>query len=409
MRKILSVILILVIVLTGCSNFTTIGNKVYQGCYGNITPCINSTFSIGNPTHYFENAYIEHLFTANGTIGTSNVTTTGGGVNFVAKFTSPTNLNNSSIQDDGTRVTLSTNMSASGHYFNNLLDPSQLQDAATKNYVDTHATGNVTSPAIVNIGRMPYYVGPRILNETVVFWDNANNRMGIVNDVPLHTLDVGGDIFSTGDITSDSDINAGNDVNVTNDLEVTDDVDIGGTTTFRDQIVLTGSGLIYQQKTMPIQIARIIASGTPTRVERGIFQGFSLPVGGANEELFTCQCISGNWDEGSDMYLYVGGWLDTANTGKKFQLRASYNSWSSGDVVPATSTDVDVETSTGAASQYQAFKIRFTIPAGAMARGDALGIRLSRIAASSDEITGEFVVEGMVLVYRCDSLGSSTY
>jgi hypothetical protein len=43
-----------------------------------------------------------------------------------------------------------------------------------------------------------------------------------------------------------------------------------------------------------------------------------------------------------------------------------------------------------------------------MARGNALGIRLSRIAATSAEITGEFVVEGMVLVYQCDSLGSVT-
>jgi len=171
---------------------------------------------------------------------------------------------------------------------------------------------------------------------------------------------------------------------------------------------LTGSGLIWQQKTMPIQIARIIAAGTPTRVERGIFQGFSLPVGGANEELFTCQCIPNNWNTGTNMTLYVGGWLDTANTGKKFQLRVAYNGWHEGDVVPTTSTDVDVETDTGAASQYQAFKIKFTIPAGSLARGEALGIKLSRIAATAAEITGEFVVEGMVLVYQCDSLGSST-
>jgi hypothetical protein len=43
-----------------------------------------------------------------------------------------------------------------------------------------------------------------------------------------------------------------------------------------------------------------------------------------------------------------------------------------------------------------------------MARGDALGIRLSRIAADSDEIAGEFVAEGMVMIYRSDSIGSAT-
>jgi len=197
-------------------------------------------------------------------------------------------------------------------------------------------------------------------------------------------------------------------VTINEDLTVADDLVVGGTTELQNQVSLTGSGLTYMQKTLPIQIARIIASGKPTRVERGIFQGFSLPVGGADEELFTCHCVPNNWDEGSDIVVYVGGWIDTANTDKNFQLRLAYNSWGEGDVVPTTSTDVDVETSTGTAAQYTAFKIKFTIAAGSMARGDALGIRLSRIAADSDEIAGEFVAEGMVMIYRSDSIGSAT-
>ena len=172
-------------------------------------------------------------------------------------------------------------------------------------------------------------------------------------------------------------------------------------------ITLVGDGQVYQQKTMPIQIARIIAAGNPTRVEVGIFQGFSLPIGGANEELFACQCVPGNWAAGTNMYLYVGGWLDTANDGKNFQLRMSYDHWSTGDVVPNAAVDVDVETSTGTAAQYTTYKIRFPIIAPTFVEGDALGIKLVRIAATSDEIAGEFVVEGMILVYRVDGLGSS--
>jgi hypothetical protein len=78
------------------------------------------------------------------------------------------------------------------------------------------------------VGRVPYYIGGNALNDTVMFWDNSNNRLGIVDDTPSTTLDVGGTIHSTGDINSDSDINSGNDVNVTNDLDVTDDADVGG-------------------------------------------------------------------------------------------------------------------------------------------------------------------------------------
>jgi len=170
-------------------------------------------------------------------------------------------------------------------------------------------------------------------------------------------------------------------------------------------ITLVDEGRVWQQKTMPIQIARIIAAGAPTRVERGIYQGFSLPIGGANEELFSCQCVPGDWAAGTDMYLYVGGWLDTANDGKNFQLRMSYEHWSAGDVVPITSADVDVETATGTAPQFTAFKIKFPIADPTFVSGDALGIKLIRVAASADEIAGEFVVEGMVLVYQVDSLG----
>ena len=81
-----------------------------------------------------------------------------------------------------------------------------------------------------------------------------------------------------------------------------------------DILVLAGNGKAYQQKTMPIELAGIIAAGKPTRVTQGIFHGFSLPIGGIDEELYACQCIPAGWD-GSTMYLYVGGWLDTANDG----------------------------------------------------------------------------------------------
>lgn len=177
--------------------------------------------------------------------------------------------------------------------------------------------------------------------------------------------------------------------------------------TLGDPLALAEEGRVYTQKTMPIQIARIIAAGYPTRVEVGIFQGFSLPIGGANEELFACQCVPADWD-GNTMYLYVGGWVDTANTDKNFQLRLSHDHWTAGDVVPNSPTDVDVETATGTAVQYTTYKIQFVIVPGDITVGDALGIKLVRIAASADEIAGEFVVEGMVLVYRVDSLGGTT-
>ena len=178
------------------------------------------------------------------------------------------------------------------------------------------------------------------------------------------------------------------------------------------EITFEGDSRWYDQKTMPIQTMRIIAFGVPTRVTRGIFQGFSLPIwnagGNVNEELYSCQCVAGNWDVTTDFILYVGGWLDTANDTKRFQLRVSFEHWTAGDVVPVTVTDVDVETITGNWAQFTSFKVGFTLDSTGIEEGDALGIRLRRIDATADEIAGEVVVEGMVLVYRADSFGNLT-
>jgi hypothetical protein len=46
MQKILAVLLCFVVFFSACT-CTTIGNKFYQNCYGNITPCTNSTYYLG--------------------------------------------------------------------------------------------------------------------------------------------------------------------------------------------------------------------------------------------------------------------------------------------------------------------------------------------------------------------------
>jgi len=179
-----------------------------------------------------------------------------------------------------------------------------------------------------------------------------------------------------------------------------------------ETLVLTDSAR-YVSSIMPLQVARVIAAGKPTRVTQGIFQGFSLPTYAADEELFTCICVPYRWDGASDLIVYVGGWLDTANDAKNFNLQVSWENWTAGDIVPTTTNDVPVETATGTAAQYKSFKVAFTIdydvdsPA-LIESGDALGFRLRRLAASIDEIAGEFVVEGIALVYKIGSFGGAS-
>ena len=175
-------------------------------------------------------------------------------------------------------------------------------------------------------------------------------------------------------------------------------------------VTLYGSADVYRTRPYVFNFSNITAQGKPTLVNRGVFFGFSLPVYNTdNEELYACNCIPMDWDGASDMTLYVGGWIDTANTSKNFKLQASFEHWTAGDTVPTTTVDVEVETDTGTAAQYKSFKIAFTYDADGqgVVAGDAVGFRLRRIAAASDEITGEFVVEGAVLQYKTNKLGGS--
>jgi hypothetical protein len=176
-------------------------------------------------------------------------------------------------------------------------------------------------------------------------------------------------------------------------------------------LTMAGSAKVYRTRPYGFNFSTVTGTGKPTLVSRGVFYGFSLPIYSAdNEELFACACIPLDWDAESSVVLYIGGWIDTANDTKNFKLQTSFERWTAGTTVPTSSVDVPVETPTGAtAAQYKSFKIAFTYPAVAqgLVVGDALGFRLRRIAASANEIAGEFVVEGAVLMYQVNKLGGA--
>ena len=78
------------------------------------------------------------------------------------------------------------------------------------------------------------------------------------------------------------------------------------------------------------------------------------------------------------------------------------------NTVDQTTHDVEVETATGTAAQYTSFKIAFTLDfvGQSVSSGDAIAVRLRRIAADSNEISGEFVAEGEVLTIAINKIGN---
>lgn len=186
-----------------------------------------------------------------------------------------------------------------------------------------------------------------------------------------------------------------------------------GAITAAGAVSLTGSGKVWKQTSFYFNFARIIGQEKPTLVNRGVFFGFSLPVYAADdEELYSCICMPGDWDGTTDPVIYLGGWLDTLNDTKKFNLQVSVEvaDYTNNAVVPATSNDYPIETTTGDWAAFTTFKTGFTIDASTigLAAGYPLALRVRRLAASEAEIAGEVVIEGVLLVYVADKLGGAT-
>lgn len=177
-------------------------------------------------------------------------------------------------------------------------------------------------------------------------------------------------------------------------------------------IIVTDSIILQDEKYLTIrpylEIGKIAQVTKPTIVELGVSKGYSLPIYNADdEEVFMCICVPRRWDGTSDPILVLPVYLDTANTAKNFNLQASWEHYDPEiDIAPATSNDVEVETATGTASQYQSFKVNFAFnydidgAGNEMAAYDRVCCRLRRIAASANEIAGEIVAGPPVVKFK---------
>ena len=202
-------------------------------------------------------------------------------------------------------------------------------------------------------------------------------------------------------------------------LQVVGDTHLGADTTNYTEIKtdgeinLHGTARVTKTKTFTFNYARITGQGKPTLVNRGVFFGWSLPIFNSDdEELYSCSCAPTDWDGVTDPVFSISGWLDTANTDKKFNMQISVETYdpNTNEVVPITTNDISVETDTGTAAQYTSFIVPFTLDASAIDfnASEPIGIRIRRLDASENEIAGEFVVEGAVVSYVSNKLGEAT-
>ena len=156
--------------------------------------------------------------------------------------------------------------------------------------------------------------------------------------------------------------------------------------------------------------ASIAGAGKPTRVIRGLFQGFSLPIYAANQEMFYRTVIPDRWDDTTNVTAHLYAYLDTAQTvGDKFNMQFSYESANcETGILPLTTNDVPIETTIaeGRNSQYDVYCVDFTVPYTTISHGDLMAGRLRRLDASveENEITGNIVVAYVDLEFNINKI-----
>jgi len=178
-----------------------------------------------------------------------------------------------------------------------------------------------------------------------------------------------------------------------------------------EPLTLTGDGKVWLEFRPDLDPTKLAKNSLPSAVERGICLGYSLPVGGTDEELFYNICVPGRWDGESDIHMHIHAWLDTAQDHADDAVKLSLN-WRAvglGDIVPATYQTVTDEVVTGDVAQYTVIEFEFILdydadPTYVIEADDTLFFHLIRIA-SSQEIDGEPVISDLGVIFRFDKIG----
>jgi len=164
-----------------------------------------------------------------------------------------------------------------------------------------------------------------------------------------------------------------------------------------------------------LDATKIARNTKPTTIERGIAYGYSLPIGGEDEELFYNICVPGRWDGDSDIHVHFHAWLDTAQDeiDDAVKLQLDWKHVGDGDFVSDTYNTITDEEVVGIAEQYKVigfnFDIDYDIDAEDPIEGDdTIFFRITRVA-SSHEIVGEPVIFHAGVIFRCDKYGNPSY
>ena len=150
--------------------------------------------------------------------------------------------------------------------------------------------------------------------------------------------------------------------------------------------------------------------GKPTRVNRGLFRGYSMTEYAVGEELLFRMRIPHSWDGTTNPYFVAISLLSAAeDVNDKYKFQIEWQSADVGGIIPDTTQETltdEITVSNGSA--FRGEILSFELDATTMVAGQNLQIRLRRIAASASSVTNEIIILHWDSRWKMNKLGTES-
>ena len=195
MKKLICGLLLSFLLFTGCIDPVPFAGN--QQAYGSIVPNQDVTFNLGSPTNRWHNIYVENVITAGGglthTQNTDQFLDFGGASQVAVADVKDAVTKKHTQGTDTTLGAMSASINMNTHQIVSVVDPTNAQDAATKNYVDTAVAGAGGVPSgLTDMRLVEEFLGGGTSSGTIgelgwmssvasiYGWDGLANHPGII-------------------------------------------------------------------------------------------------------------------------------------------------------------------------------------------------------------------------------------
>ncbi len=148
----------------------------------------------------------------------------------------------------------------------------------------------------------------------------------------------------------------------------------------------------------------------PTLITRGIFHGYSMPVGGAGEELSFRIRVPFRWDGVTNpWFVAISSITGAEDIGDKYKFQLDCMASDIGSVIPDTAWDPLVhEVTVVNGTAFYAEIIQFECDAAHLVAGQNLQGKLTRIASAEPAVDNEIAIWHWCTRWLMDKMGTAS-